>query len=328
MAFFQFTSGAFDMLQLDLNAVFQGAGLAVSAAATTQVTQGVVVTVGTTDHSFPGQAITPDSHVRLDVASVQTFDLWGDGLTAAADGTFSAGTLNRLSGAANPGQPGFNVTGFAVGAAGFSAAAATVSSLDDLALFRQIFDGSDFVQGCGGDDVFLLGRGNDIYVDGGGQDRVFGGAGRDFVTAGAPGGGSFADTVQGGTGGDILVNLSGNGTLMGQSGNDMLIAGSQDDGLWGGAGQDAFVLGADSGHHRVMDFNPDQDVLVTPDAVTWFGDLHIVQRGANTRISFEGWSVVLKNVNVAALDFNVFGGATSIIETAQNANLAGFDYDV
>ena len=147
MSIFLATTANFDMYHLDLNGVFQGASLTLSETDTIHLTPGVGIFVGGTNHLIQGHAITPGIHVQLDVATAQTFDLYGNSLVSDPQGNFSAGQLIWLNGAGNLGEPSFSVMGFSLSAVAFSAAVATTSQADDFAHFRKIFSGNDYVEG-------------------------------------------------------------------------------------------------------------------------------------------------------------------------------------
>ena len=66
----------------------------------------------------------------------------------------------------------------------------------------------------------------------------------------------------GGRGSDTLHGDSGDDFLTGGQGRDTLAGGQGNDTLRGGHGRDLFVLSANAGIDRVLDFNVHQDRLV------------------------------------------------------------------
>ena len=107
-------------------------------------------------------------------------------------------------------------------------------------------DGYDLLIGHSGDDALQGGLGNDCLIGGSGQDALFGGWGHDLVD-GRDGPAPAPDFVNGG------------------GGDDTLIAGAFDS-VTAGSGADHILLGdwidPDDGPARVLDFNPDEDMLV------------------------------------------------------------------
>jgi len=66
---------------------------------------------------------------------------------------------------------------------------------------------------------------------------------------------NYSDTLFGAAGSDKLLGLGGADVLVGGAGNDRLVGGTGNDTLYGGAGADRFVLGADDGYDKIMDFS-------------------------------------------------------------------------
>ncbi|MBH1971749.1 hypothetical protein FK216_09740 [Moraxellaceae bacterium AER2_44_116] len=126
----------------------------------------------------------------------------------------------------------------------------------------QVGDGSDFVQGNGGDDL-LSGAfgGNDTLVGGVGQDQLFGFSGDDLLYGDTQdgsalgdsdliAGGSGNDTIYGGDGDDRYGGVTYKGTsysngLLGEEGDDYIDGGDGKDRLDGGSGNDTLIGGTD-----------------------------------------------------------------------------------
>lgn len=158
----------------------------------------------------------------------------------------------------------------------------------------QIFGstGADRLVGFDGNDEIMGGPGNDDVNGNVGADTVLGGAGQDFVRGGrdddlvrgGPGddwhvngnvgndtvyGDGGSDTVFGGQNADMLYGdygdrsaFGGNDYLIGNLGRDSLYGEDGNDTLEGGAGFDFFFFGSDGDDDRIVDFSPDEDVLV------------------------------------------------------------------
>ena len=97
----------------------------------------------------------------------------------------------------------------------------------------------DYLFGKGNGDILRGLNGDDDLRGGGGKDRLFGGAGR--------------DVIEGGDGFDRLIGGGGDDQLAGGAGNDR---------LKGGAGRDQFIFREKTGTDRVLDFDPDLDVIL------------------------------------------------------------------
>jgi VCBS repeat-containing protein len=78
-------------------------------------------------------------------------------------------------------------------------------------------------------------------------------------------GGNGEDVLRGGDGSDTLYGDNGRDTLYGGDGDDFLYGGNGDDQLWGGAGADTFYVSTNGGRDLIMDFNPDEDRIVSLD---------------------------------------------------------------
>jgi Ca2+-binding RTX toxin-like protein len=150
--------------------------------------------------------------------------------------------------------------------------------------------GDDTLNG-GVADEFIFGlAGNDTIDGGGGDDTLDGGIGADVLF-----GGSGADHLLGGEGIDILVGSDGADVLNGGSGGDQLL---------GGAGADTFVFSGVAGNDIVLDWEDGIDRLDFSEhsTVSRIDHLMITQSGVDTKISFDGGSVLLTNVTATDID--------------------------
>ena len=201
--------------------------------------------------------------------------------------------------------------------------------------------GNDTLNGHDGANVLQGNQGDDLLIGGVGVDTIFGGAGDDRIVTGtdaAPADelGDFAngnlgnDTIQGGGGGDVLLGGQGNDSIQGRGGFDWISGDRGDDTLSGGSGGDAFVVSANGGDDRVLDFNVAEGDRVHL-APTMTLELH--QDGADTLIIVDHGSSTMRLVGVdmtkLGSDWFVVDGAGSstggqtIIGSEANDVLAG-----
>ena len=136
-------------------------------------------------------------------------------------------------------------------------------------------DGSDTLLGWGGSDTLVGGKGMDQITGGKGQDFLSGWGGNDHMT-----GGAGNDRMFGQEGVDKLLGGVGRDYLSGGDGDDFLNGGAAADTLFGGLSSDSFVFDTapmSAGEHdSILDFDPDQDVIVLDNSVflgIWAGDL-------------------------------------------------------
>ncbi|WP_292930104.1 calcium-binding protein [Novosphingobium sp. PASSN1] len=175
------------------------------------------------------------SSVEQDIAAFQYLDgitrtayFGGSGITFAADGTATAGTVRAVSvysgRIADFSKPNYILSRVTISALEIVGIANTASTADDLALLTKVL---------GGDDRILLSEFKDTMNGFGGNDKIFG-----F---------GDADVLNGGAGNDVLSGGDGNDVLNGDAGNDELSGGNGDDVLDGGAGDDQLLgnLGID-----------------------------------------------------------------------------------
>jgi Ca2+-binding RTX toxin-like protein len=168
-----------------------------------------------------------------------------------------------------------------------------------------------------------MGGGKDYYKDGdfGTFDTVFGGAGDDYFD------GFDGGRLVGGAGNDVVVNYFTLGQLLGGAGDDVLEGGSDRDVMTGGSGADKFLFLADHGHDVVKDFTQGADKLVMVDFAASIADLTIRQQDGDARISFGGWSVLLKGVDSSTLtDSDFVFVQPNILQDAIDAFYAGWDF--
>jgi Ca2+-binding RTX toxin-like protein len=181
---------------------------------------------------------------------------------------------------------------------------------------RDTGTGSDTINGGTGDDTIEAGRGSDVITggegndtirDGGGNDRINGGADRDVIR-----GGAGDDTLSGDDGADILDGEAGTDTLTGGTGSDILKLGAGDTGT-GGTDSDTFVV---TGNATITDFavaDPLEKIDLRGIAgATSFSALKRTQIGTDAQVVVGGVTILLKNVEAAALNADdfVFVGTT------------------
>jgi uncharacterized protein len=110
-----------------------------------------------------------------------------------------------------------------------------------------------------GDNQVLFGSNKSAtFTDSAGHDTTYNSGNGGDIVYGMDG----ADTLIGGNGKDILFGGAGIDVLSGGNGNDILVGGAGFDTLTGGEGQDIFVITADSGTDKVVDFRPNLDTIV------------------------------------------------------------------
>lgn len=206
--------------------------------------------------------------------------IFGKGL-ALSGGGFTAGTVQGWS------TSGFLLMGTRLDAATVSAAARSKTLADDAALLRKALGGNDLIILSGGNDRVSGLAGRDLLGGNDGNDRLEGGKGADVLT-----GGAGNDRLLGGAGGDLLAGGDGYDTLAGGAGNDLLDGSTGDDRLTGGKGADIFAFRPGDNGATVTDFNPDEDRIVFYGS-RGFVDATIAREGGDTRISFNGGSILL-----------------------------------
>jgi Ca2+-binding RTX toxin-like protein len=131
---------------------------------------------------------------------------------------------------------------------------------------------ADILTGNNSANDLIGGRGDDHIAGMGGADRIFGGEGDDAIH--------------------------------GQGGNDVIDGGAGNDIMSGGlGGRDWFVLGSNTGHDRILDFEIGTDILDFRGTGLAFDDLVIRQIGADALVSVPGGgaSVLLLNKLASSL---------------------------
>jgi VCBS repeat-containing protein len=188
-----------------------------------------------------------------------------------------------------------------------------------------------------GDNQVLLGSNKSgSFTDTAGHDTTFNGGNGDDIVYGLDG----ADTLVGANGGDTLFGGAGSDVLSGDNGTDILVGGAGFDILSGGNGPDTFVITADSGSDKLLDFRANLDTIVVgyagsdnaTELGTWlkgahaadgfsFADVDLDGNGSIDAVSISGGalganSVLLSDWTVATLvgqgylttDLHVRGG--------------------
>ena len=161
--------------------------------------------------------------------------------------------------------------------------------------------GGDTLEGNGGKDLLNGGGGKDLLQGGGGKDTLIGGGGKDTLE-----GGGGRDLLQGGGGRDFLDGQGGKDTMEGGNGRDEIVGGRGSDILTGNGGRDVFIFGRGDGRDTITDFSQGQDKIRIEDGAESFGDLTIVQAGADVRITFANVRITVEDdlaENFEANDF-------------------------
>ncbi len=140
-----------------------------------------------------------------------------------------------------------------------------------------------------GADVINGSKGRDAIAAGKGADKVFGNSGN--------------DTLYGEDGADRLYGGTGTDHLFGNDGDDYLIGDAGFDTMTGGRGKDTYAFRTGWGTDTVIDFHHGTDKLdLTGVAkLSTHTQLRVSQSGADTKIVFDGDTIVLKNVAAASL---------------------------
>ena len=170
--------------------------------------------------------------------------------------------------------------------------------------------GNDRLLGGGGNDSLDGGTGNDTLEGGAGTDRIVfdtnanirvslattalqtTGAGRDKIIG--------VEQIQTGGGDDRLTGNAGKNLLIAGAGDDRLTGGSGSDILTGGAGEDVFVFARRQGSDRITDFEDGIDTIHISGAR--FAGLTIEYAGNDTKVSFGGTTILVKDVYYIYLD--------------------------
>jgi Ca2+-binding RTX toxin-like protein len=194
-----------------------------------------------------------------------------------------------------------------------------VSTADGYVTLISTSDGNDRVSlGEGGAGFVRLGQGNDrISVSAFDPEsglHIQGGGGADSVDLSAMGGAIEVDLSKAGTWQDVangrgfvgltdIENVVGGRRADGLTGNDLdnvLTGGKGNDLLEGGGGSDTFVILADSGRDRVVDFDPAVDVIDFAGA-TRLSALTFADVGDNVLVTFGQSSIVVEDITIGEL---------------------------
>lgn len=157
--------------------------------------------------------------------------------------------------------------------------------------------GNDFLILGDRNDIFWSGDGNDLVLGGAREDGLSGGDGNDILAGGDNpdfvGGGDGNDRLFGGTGRDRLEGGNGRDMLFGEEAADGLIGGQGCDLMSGGGGEDTFIFKANDGFDRILDFDPDRDLIDLQGDV---GEVTITDVRSGTLIRAEGLTILVQNV--------------------------------
>lgn len=127
-------------------------------------------------------------------------------------------------------------------------------------------EGEDWIEGGPGDDAIFGGADADTLIGGAGNDFISGGGGDDIIDSGEGNdivsGGFGNDTIWAGDGDDALDGGMGDDDLDGGAGSDVLVGGPGNDRMRGGDGPDFFTFESGSGVDVVIDFGPEDTVVV------------------------------------------------------------------
>ena len=320
MTYFAFNT-AFDINAVNFNAGFQPGHIAVTLPNVTIPIPGFEFTILSDTIQIPAQQVVIDQVVVDQWGGNNVLSVGGSGLNPGFNGPPTAGTMDYLTISSSL-QPSFTALGFAVSGADFGAAAHSASNTDDIALVQSMFTGNDLVVLSTGADVINVGAGRDLVSDPGGADTINAGAGGDLVLSG-----SGDDLVHGGAGNDVLIDTSGNDRLFGGRGQDFIWSGTGNDTQGGGAGADTFVFSAGDGRDVVTDFQLGVDKMLILGPPSHMSDLTITQTGANTTISFDGETMVLRHVDHTQLtDADFTFNATGALTAAWHDFFTGWTY--
>ena len=182
--------------------------------------------------------------------------------------------------------------------------------------------GNDTLDGAGGSDRMAGGVGNDAYYVRQTGDVVVENAGEGidlvhaFVSTTLSGnvenmnlrsaavingtGNTLGNNISGNSSANTIDGKAGNDTLYGAEGNDRIVGGSGNDRLTGGTGNDLFLFTAGHGDDVITDFvaGGADDRLQISGYSTYDSKSQV---GSDTLLTFGNDSILLKNVDAAAL---------------------------
>ncbi len=165
--------------------------------------------------------------------------------------------------------------------------------------------GSEGIDGAGGNDTLKGRDGDDVLIGGAGRDKLDGGNGADALF-----GGTGDDKLKGKAGDDILSGGDGEDRLDGADGADRLDGGAGADRLKGKDGNDVFVFSPGSGQDTVRDFSDGEDRidLTGFTDLDFFGVLSGLEQSGKHAVftAATGDTLVLSKTDIDELDFSDF----------------------
>ncbi|GAB3403449.1 Ig-like domain-containing protein [Massilia agilis] len=161
------------------------------------------------------------------------------------------------------------------------------------------------------------------FTDTAGHDTVYNGGNGDDVAIGLDG----SDSLHGGNGKDVLFGGAGADFLFGDNGTDILVGGAGFDTLTGGEGPDTFVITADSGKDKVLDFKPQVDTIVVgyagtdsaADVSAFIKQTHVVDGFSFADVDLDGNG----SMDAVAITGGALGGNTVLLSDWSVATLVG-----
>ncbi|MEP1588637.1 MAG: calcium-binding protein [Tateyamaria sp.] len=170
--------------------------------------------------------------------------------------------------------------------------------------------GNDTIDGGNGSDILFAGYGDDVVYGGLLRDKIFGSQGDDFIDGGKSRdtifGGNGEDTLLGGNGRDVIKGGAGTDSIEGGIGADTIVGGDGDDLLIGGDGADKFEFSTGDGSDRITDFDDGTDLIVVSSGAANFGDVAVLDLGADALVVFSDVVIRLEDVDhslITADDF-------------------------
>jgi len=183
--------------------------------------------------------------------------------------------------------------------------------------------GADWLNGNAGDDSIDGGAGDDMLIGSGGVDSIFGGAGKDTLD-----GGNDDDELHGGDDNDLLLGAKGNDMMYGDAGDDTFKGGMGNDTMDGGAGADVFLVEADAGDDRIVNFEDNVDRIdVSGIGIYDHTQLNKTDDGTDTTIDFgNGTKMVIEGMLATDIDnADLILDVNPFVATVANDTLHGSD---
>jgi VCBS repeat-containing protein len=178
-----------------------------------------------------------------------------------------------------------------------------------------------------GDNVTVAGTNKSgVFVDTAGHDTTYNGGNGDDIVSGMDG----ADTLYGGNGSDVLFGGAGSDFLSGDNGTDILVGGAGFDTISGGNGADVFVVTANAGIDKLLDFRPVIDSIVVgysgsdsaAEVSAWVKGAHAVDGFAFADIDLDGNG----SVDAVGISGGVLGENSVLLNGWTVATLVGQGY--